>query len=51
MTLKSYLRIVIRSGPPEWAHVDGTLSLKSYPEIRIEREDGGAVRELPSATP
>jgi hypothetical protein len=41
MTLRNYWRIVIRFGPPFWTHVDDTHSLTPYPQIRIQREDGG----------
>lgn len=51
MTLRRFLRIIIRSRSPEWTHVDGTLSLKSYPEIRIEREDGGQDYRAPWILP
>jgi hypothetical protein len=51
MTLRKYWRIIIRSGPPDWNHVDGTLSLTPYPEIRIEREDGGQDYRAPWMRP
>lgn len=41
MTLRRFWRIVISSDPADWIFGDGTLSLASFPEIRIEREDGG----------
>lgn len=41
MTLRRYWRIIISSDPADWTFSDGTLSLASFPEIRIEREDGG----------
>lgn len=41
MTLRRYWRIIISSDPADWTFSDATLSLASFPEIRIEREDGG----------
>jgi hypothetical protein len=41
MTLRRYWRIIIASDPADWTFRDGTLFLASFPEIRIEREDGG----------
>lgn len=51
MTLRRYWRIIISSDPADWIFSDGTLSLASFPEIRIEREDGGQDYRAPWMRP
>jgi hypothetical protein len=51
MTLRRYWRIIISSDPADWIFSDGTLSLASVPEIRIEREDGGQDYRAPWMRP